>query len=31
MLNERGGDIDDLIVYYQNERWIRVEVNAGTP
>jgi aminomethyltransferase len=30
MLNERGGVIDDLIVYFLDERWFRVVVNAGT-
>ena len=30
MLNERGGVVDDLIVYYINESWFRVVVNAGT-
>lgn len=30
MLNESGGVIDDLIVYYQGEQWWRVVVNAGT-
>ncbi len=30
MLNERGGVIDDLIVYFQSESWLRVVVNAGT-
>ena len=30
MLNERGGVIDDLIVYYMNDDWYRVVVNAGT-
>jgi aminomethyltransferase len=30
MLNERGGVIDDLIVYFQNDNWFRVVVNAGT-
>jgi aminomethyltransferase len=30
MLNEAGGVIDDLIVYFQNESWIRMVVNAGT-
>jgi aminomethyltransferase len=29
MLNERGGVIDDLIVYYR-ESWYRLVVNAGT-
>jgi aminomethyltransferase len=30
MLNERGGVVDDLIVYFLNESWFRVVVNAGT-
>jgi aminomethyltransferase len=30
MLNERGGVIDDLIVYFQDESWFRVVVNAAT-
>ena len=30
MLNERGGVIDDLIVYYLSESWYRLVVNAGT-
>jgi glycine cleavage system T protein (aminomethyltransferase) len=30
MLNEQGGVIDDLIVYYMNEDWYRMVVNAGT-
>ena len=30
LLNERGGVIDDLIVYYLGERWFRAVVNAGT-
>ena len=30
MLNEAGGVIDDLIVYFLNESWFRVVVNAGT-
>ena len=30
MLNERGGVVDDLIVYFVNEIWFRVVVNAGT-
>jgi aminomethyltransferase len=30
MLNERGGVIDDLIVYFQNDSWFRAVVNAGT-
>ena len=30
MLNEQGGVIDDLIVYFQTESWFRVVVNAAT-
>jgi len=30
MLNERGGVVDDLIVYFFREDWFRVVVNAGT-
>jgi aminomethyltransferase len=30
MLNREGGVIDDLIVYYMNDDWYRVVVNAGT-
>lgn len=30
MLNEAGGVVDDLIVYFINESWFRVVVNAGT-
>ncbi len=30
MLNERGGVIDDLIVYFLDESFFRVVVNAGT-
>lgn len=30
MLNERGGVIDDLIVYYMSDDWYRLVVNAGT-
>ena len=30
MLNEAGGVIDDLIVYFLTEAWFRVVVNAGT-
>ncbi|MCW8922590.1 MAG: glycine cleavage system aminomethyltransferase GcvT [Gammaproteobacteria bacterium] len=30
MLNEDGGVIDDLIVYYMNDSWYRMVVNAGT-
>jgi len=30
MLNETGGVIDDLIVYFMNEQWFRIVVNAGT-
>jgi len=29
MLHEGGGVIDDLIVYYLNEAWFRLVVNAG--
>jgi glycine cleavage system T protein (aminomethyltransferase) len=29
MLHEGGGVIDDLIVYYMNESWFRLVVNAG--
>ncbi|MFL6578383.1 MAG: hypothetical protein ACJ8MR_17295, partial [Povalibacter sp.] len=29
MLNERGGVVDDLIVYFITEDWFRVVVNAG--
>lgn len=29
MLNERGGVIDDLIIYYMNPVWFRLVVNAG--
>ncbi|MFA7633295.1 MAG: glycine cleavage system aminomethyltransferase GcvT [Thiohalomonadaceae bacterium] len=29
MLNERGGVIDDLIVYYMSPVWFRMVVNAG--
>ena len=29
MLNERGGVIDDLIVYYMDSVWYRLVVNAG--
>jgi len=29
MLNENGGVIDDLIVYYMSDEWYRVVVNAG--
>jgi aminomethyltransferase len=30
MLNDHGGVIDDLIVYFQREDWFRLVVNAGT-
>ncbi len=30
MLNEQGGIIDDLIVYFMQENWFRVVVNAAT-
>ncbi|HEV7139153.1 MAG TPA: glycine cleavage system aminomethyltransferase GcvT [Steroidobacteraceae bacterium] len=30
MLNEKGGVIDDLIVYFLDESWFRAVVNAGT-
>jgi aminomethyltransferase len=30
MLNERGGVIDDLIVYYRDDAFYRLVVNAGT-
>ncbi|MDH5710258.1 MAG: glycine cleavage system aminomethyltransferase GcvT [Gammaproteobacteria bacterium] len=30
MLREDGGVIDDLIVYYMNDGWYRMVVNAGT-
>ena len=30
MLNESGGVVDDLIVYFINDSWFRVVVNAGT-
>lgn len=30
MLLEDGGVIDDLIVYFMNEAWFRIVVNAGT-
>ncbi|MES2317228.1 MAG: glycine cleavage system aminomethyltransferase GcvT [Pseudomonadota bacterium] len=30
MLNEKGFVIDDLIVYFMNETWFRLVVNAGT-
>ncbi|MGB5395778.1 MAG: glycine cleavage system aminomethyltransferase GcvT [Gammaproteobacteria bacterium] len=30
MLNEKGGVIDDLIVYYMRDDWYRMVVNAGT-
>lgn len=30
MLNEQGGVIDDLIVYFMREDWFRIVVNAAT-
>jgi aminomethyltransferase len=30
MLREQGGIIDDLIVYYLDDQWYRMVVNAGT-
>lgn len=30
MLNEQGGVIDDLIIYFMSEDWFRLVVNAGT-
>jgi aminomethyltransferase len=30
MLREDGGVIDDLIVYYMDESWFRMVINAGT-
>lgn len=30
MLNEQGGVVDDLIVYFLRDDWFRVVVNAGT-
>jgi len=30
MLNERGGVIDDLIVYFMDDGWFRMVVNAAT-
>ncbi len=30
MLNEKGGVIDDLIVYFMEDDWFRLVVNAGT-
>ncbi len=30
MLDEHGGILDDLIVYYLDEQWFRIVVNAGT-
>jgi aminomethyltransferase len=30
MLNEQGGVVDDLIVYYLDNSWYRMVVNAGT-
>lgn len=30
MLNDKGGVIDDLIIYFMDESWFRLVVNAGT-
>jgi len=30
MLNEQGGVLDDLVVYFLNDYWYRMVVNAGT-
>ena len=30
LLDEHGGILDDLIVYYLDDRWFRMVVNAGT-
>lgn len=30
MLNPQGGVIDDLIIYFMNEQWFRLVVNAAT-
>jgi aminomethyltransferase len=30
LLNESGGVVDDLIVYFMDDAWLRVVVNAGT-
>ncbi len=30
MLNKSGGVVDDLIVYYQNDEYYRMVINAGT-
>jgi aminomethyltransferase len=30
MLNQQGGVIDDLIIYFMNEQWFRLVVNAAT-
>jgi aminomethyltransferase len=30
MLNEAGGVIDDLIIYFMDEGWFRLVFNAGT-
>lgn len=30
MLNEQGGVIDDLIIYYMRDDWYRIVLNAGT-
>ena len=30
MLNSKGGVIDDLVIYFMNEQWFRVVMNAAT-
>ncbi|HMM47171.1 MAG TPA: glycine cleavage system aminomethyltransferase GcvT [Thiobacillaceae bacterium] len=30
MLNEQGGVVDDLIIYFMDERWFRLVANAGS-
>ncbi|RMH17913.1 MAG: glycine cleavage system aminomethyltransferase GcvT [Gammaproteobacteria bacterium] len=30
MLNDKGGIIDDLIVYFMDDQWVRMVVNAAT-
>jgi len=30
MLNQQGGVVDDLIVYFLDDEWFRIVVNAGT-
>lgn len=30
LLNSQGGVLDDLIVYFQDEKWFRIVANAGT-